>query len=76
MAVVKEQRPGPHWRRFVVPSLCLYTWPSGIYDDRTGEQCVTFCIHVNNVSGLGSMDDLQGVAEDVNDVAGVMHGYL
>lgn len=37
---------------------------------------VTFAIYVNNIAGLASMDDLQGVTDDVNDVAVLIYEYL
>jgi len=35
-----------------------------------------FVIYLNNVAGLSSMDDLSGVADDVNRVAVAMYEYL
>ncbi|MDD4472043.1 MAG: hypothetical protein PHT97_12905 [Methanoculleus sp.] len=37
---------------------------------------VTFVIYVDNIAGLAPMNDLQGVTDDVNDVAVLIYKCL
>lgn len=57
---------------------CLFVYTRGLlgYMITENGNNITFAIYVNNVPGLESMDDLQGVVGDVNDVAVVMYEYL
>lgn len=56
----------------------LFVYTRGLLGYMTTENGnnVAFAIYVNNIPGLESMDDLQGIAGDVNDVAVVMYEYL
>ncbi|WFN35566.1 D-alanyl-D-alanine carboxypeptidase/D-alanyl-D-alanine-endopeptidase [Methanogenium sp. S4BF] len=56
----------------------LFVYSRGLLGYMTTERGtnLTFCIYVNNVPGLESMDDLQGVVGDVNGVAVAMYAYF
>ena len=56
----------------------LFVYARGLLGYMTTENGnnVTFAIYANNIPALESMDDLFGVAGDVNDVAVAMYTYL